>query len=185
MGTLSAFLKEEAERLAGQKDTRQRSVREWRDGVTKLFDRIEGQVRAADTEGVLTVERGDIPRVERRLGGYTAPYLTIRLDTQAVHFVPLARFAAHTIRLEDKGRIANAGCVVVTDGDQPSEGPARFTLYRTPPYRPGEGYRAFDTGGDTDEQVHWFVRRPGADLGTADVLLDQGVLDGILVGALR
>jgi hypothetical protein len=188
MSVLAEFLKEEAARLRKDQPTRKQYLEDWRHAVGELLDRIEQHVSAADSERVLEFRRGEVQRSERLLGVYTIPYLTVTLDRRAVHFVPLARWIRHVIRPDDKDtQIANTGAVNVTDSDKPEDGPPLFTLYRSTPFKPGEGMRVFEAPGEYQdgEKYVWFVRTPGLDPDAADQVLDQVMLERILVGALR
>jgi hypothetical protein len=91
MSTLQEFLKQRADHLRASSPERVRIQNEWIEAVDKLLKQIKQWLKDADLESILQVFEESVDRRESGVGVYTVHSLRIRLESQEVQVVPIAR----------------------------------------------------------------------------------------------
>jgi hypothetical protein len=126
MKTLEEFLHERAEIERGRADEKKAIQQEWIGAVRRLLDQMTEWLRDADPEHLLKIKECDHKLREIDVGVYTAPGLEIRLGTQDLQVIPVARHVVGRDLSNGLVEVARAfGRVDLTDGDK------SFLLFRS------------------------------------------------------
>jgi hypothetical protein len=170
MGTLTAFLHDEAKRLRAEAPAREAKTQDWVRAVTALLEQLQAWAREADTDGIIELNMKEwwVPYKEEGIGVYKLPRLHLKLDTRSVWVMGKARNVAD--RIQPPGHPAPRqadGLVILTDSASDDRaGAAKYYLYRLA-----------EPDGD-----RWFLRHP---LQQEVTPLDRERFEAVLVGLLK
>jgi hypothetical protein len=148
MGVLREYLRNEADHIRAEVAKRNEWSQEWRVALDRLYDRLEGWLKDADSDlGLLTIKRRDrLADVnEPRLGTYPANGMWVILGggesggTRSAKVAPKARFVAATIKPPGEEPRRAEGMVEITSGSTPE-------------------YYLFRLAGPTVDEDRWFIR---------------------------
>jgi hypothetical protein len=126
MSTLQEFLKERADRIREGHSEKLRLQNEWIQAVDRLIRQIRQWLSDADSQNILEFFENSIQLRETDVGVYLVKRLTIRLEAQEVHVIPIARNAVGpVVSSGSTHRGRSFGRVDITDGVN------KFLLFRT------------------------------------------------------
>jgi len=65
--------------------------KEWIESVYNLYDKIEKWLQPFEQKNLLTISRNKIITIDEEIGNYEIQQMDIRIGTETIHLVPIAR----------------------------------------------------------------------------------------------
>ncbi len=123
--SLKDFLKQKAAVYKAESEKNRAVIEEWQNAVNHLFDQVHSWLAAADPEGIIRPEYGQIEVNEPGVGRYQIRRLNLRAFGKWIGLIPKARITIKQASPQQKDAPEQStGRVDITDEIR------RFVLYR-------------------------------------------------------